>query len=175
MRRRRRAQAVYRVRYEGYGPGDSAVMVDCLTEDPDRTASAVRGAFLSHGGHPGAPGSVAYLFNEVGRLEYPPGARLGRRLDLAWQAGAEDAIVRGDGSVEVLTDPTELETVRSSLARAGCEAAAGEVTCRASLTAELSGAAAAEMTGLLRALGSLKGVRSVYTNAEVAGELLAGV
>lgn len=166
---------VDRVRFEGYGPGDSAVLVDCLSDDPGRTAGAVRGAFLSHGGHPGAPGSVAYLFHEVGRLEYPPGARLDSRLRLAWHAGAEDVVVSQDGAVEVLTDPIELEAVRSRLARAGCEAAASEVTCRASIRVELSGAAAAEMTGLLRALGSLHDVRSIYTNAEVAGELLASV
>ncbi len=166
---------MYRVRYEGYGPGDSAVLVDCLTDDPDRTASAVRAAFRGHGGYPGAAGSVAYLFNEVGRLEYPAGARLDSRLGLAWEAGAEDVVVRGDGSVEVLTDPAELEAARARLARAGCEAAASEVTCRPSVTVELSGEAAAEMAELLRALRSLDGVRSVYTNAEAAGELLAGV
>ncbi len=174
-RRGCRPQAVYGVRFEGYGPGDSAVLVDCLTDDPDRTASAVRAAFLSHGGHPGAADAVAYLFNEVGRLAYPAAARLESHLELAWQAGAEDVAVSRDGSVEVLTDPVELEAVRASLARAGCEPLASEVTYRPSVKVELSGETAAQMTGLLRALESLHDVRSVYTNAEVAGELLASV
>ncbi len=166
---------MHSVRFEGYGPGDSAVMVDCLTDNRDRTASEVRATLLSHGGHPGAAGSVGYLFKEVGRLTYAAGTPLESRLGLAWEAGAEDVVVGRKGSVEVLTDPAELEAVRSRLIRAGCEPMASEMTYRASVTVELSGEAAAEMMGLLRALGSLGDVRSIYTNAEVAGELLAGV
>lgn len=166
---------MYSVRFEGYGPGDSAVIVDCLTADRERAAAAVRGAFLGHGGYPGATGSVAYLFKDVGRLVYPAGARLDIRPELVWEAGAEDVSVGREGSVEVLTDPAELEAVRASLARAGFEPLASEVTCRASVKVELSGEEAAEMAGLLRALESLEDVRSVYTNAEMAGELLASV
>ncbi len=174
-RRGCRPEAVHSVRFEGYGPGDSAVMIDCLTDDRDRTASAVRAALVSHGGQLGAAGSVGYLFKDVGRLTYSAGTRLESRLGVAWEAGAEDIVASRNGSVEVLTDPAELEAVRSRLAGAGCEPIASEVTYRASVTVELSGEAAAEMVGLLRALGSLQDVRSIYTNAEVAGELLAGV
>jgi transcriptional/translational regulatory protein YebC/TACO1 len=174
-RRGCRPEAVYSVRFEGYGPRDCAVIVDCLTDDRDRTAAAVRGAFLSHGGHPGAAGSVAYLFKQVGRLVYPARARLDSHPGLAWEAGAEDVSVRRDGSVEVLTDPAELEAVRSSLAQASGEPIARGLTCRASVGVELSGEEAAELARLLRALESLEDVRSVYTNAETAGELLASV
>jgi transcriptional/translational regulatory protein YebC/TACO1 len=166
---------VYSVRYEGYGPGDSAVLVDCLTGDPGRTAAAVRQAFLHHGGQPGAAGSVAYLFKEVGRLVYPANAGLGSRLGSVWEAGAEDVVVAPDGSVEVLTDPVEIDVVRSRLALLGHDAAAIEVTYRSSAKAVLGAEDAARMTRLLRALEGLDGVRSVYTNAENAGELLASV
>jgi transcriptional/translational regulatory protein YebC/TACO1 len=150
-------------------------MVDCLTGDRERVAAAVRRAFLRHGGHPGASGAVAYLFKEVGRLAYVRAARLGSQLDLAWEAGAEEVVLGRDGSIEVLTDPVELDAVRSKLAHAGCEAAASGVTFRSSVKVELSGSEALEMAGLLAALEGLDDVRSIYTNAEVAGELLAGV
>ncbi len=174
-RRECRPEAVESVRFEGYGPGDAAVMVDCLTDDRDRTACCVRQAFLRHDGHPGAAGSVAYLFKEVGRLIYPAGARLDACLRLAWQAGAEEVLVGRDGSLEVLTDPAELETVRSSLGHAGCEPVRSERTFRAAVQVELTGEAALRMAALLQALASLDHVRSVYTNAEMAGELLESV
>ena len=166
---------MYSVRYEGYGPGDSAVLVDCLTGDPERTATAVRQVFLHHGGRPGAAGSVAYLFKEVGRLAYPASAGLGSRLGCVWEAGAEDVVVGPDGSVEVLTDPLEIDGVRSKLALLGHEAAAMEVTYRSSAKVALGAEDAARTVRLLRALERLDGVRSVYTNAENAGELLASV
>lgn len=166
---------MYSVRYEGYGPGDSAVIVDCLTADPERTAAAVREAFLRHGGRPGAAGSVAYLFKEVGRLVYPASAGLGSRLGSVWEAGAEDVVVDGDGSVEVLTDPAEIDAVRSKLALLGHDAAAAGVTYRSSVEVALGAEDASRTVRLLRALEKLDGVRSVYTNAENAGELLASV
>lgn len=174
-RRRCGPEAVLSVRYEGYGPGDSAVIVDCLTGDPERTGAAVRAAFLSHGGRLGAAGSVAYLFKKVGRLAYPPAAGLGSRLDLLWEAGAEDIVVGRDGSVEVLTDPAELDDVRSRLASVAAAAAEAELTYRAPVRAEVSAPQAAQMAGLLKALGELEGVRGIYTNAENAGELLESV
>jgi transcriptional/translational regulatory protein YebC/TACO1 len=166
---------VYSVRYEGYGPGDCAVMVDCVTGDPERTASAVREAFLRHGGRPGAGGSVAYLFKEVGRLLYPPSAGLGSQPGVVWEAGAEEVEVGRDGSVEVLTDPVEIDTVRSKLALSGHVAAATDVTYRSSARVVLGAQDAARLAGLVRALETLDGVRSIYTNAENAGELLASV
>ncbi|MGH8229748.1 MAG: YebC/PmpR family DNA-binding transcriptional regulator [Steroidobacteraceae bacterium] len=166
---------MHSVRYEGYGPGDSAVMVDCRTPDRDRAAAAVRAALASHGGYLGAQGSVGYLFREVGRLEYGSAAALASHTELAWEAGAEDVAVRPDGSVELLTDPSELGAVRARLGLAGCEARASKVTYRACVTVQLAAAEAARMARLLRALESLEDVRSVYTNAEVAGELLESI
>ncbi len=150
-------------------------MVDCVTDDRERTAAAVRDAFLRHGGCPGAAGSVAYLFKEVGRLLYGASAALGARLSVAWEAGAEDVVLVPDGSVEVLTDPVEIDAVRAKLAEAGAEPVAAAVLYRSSVRVELSAVQRAQMQELLRSLAKLGGVRSVYTNAENVGELLAGV
>lgn len=150
-------------------------MVECLTADPARAAAAVREAFMNHGGHLGAAGSVAYLFKEVGRLVYPRGAGLGLRLNLIWDAGAEDVVVCRDGSVEVLTDPLELDEVRSRLAPAASEPPVASVTYQSAVKVRLSTAQAASLAQLRRALGKLDGVRSIYTNAENADELLESI
>jgi transcriptional/translational regulatory protein YebC/TACO1 len=163
------------VRYEGYGPSDSAVVVDCRTDDLERMRDALRRAFASQGGRLGATGSVAYLFKEVGLLEYPCGGRCEPLVHSAWEAGAEEVLVNGKGSAQVLTDPTELAAVRSSLAQAGHHPVKSEVTCRAAATVKLAGAAATQMVRLFQALESLEGVEAIYTNAEVAGELLASI
>jgi len=169
------ALAVYSVRYEGYGPGDTAVVVDCRTGDRERIGAQVRCVFSSHGGRLGATGSVAYLFKEVGLLEYPPGIRSESLAGSAWEAGAEDVVLSRTGSVQVLTDPVELQSVRSSLERAGFSAAHSGVTYRAAAMVPLVGAAATQMRRLLEALRGLDDVQSIYTNAEVAGEVLATV
>ncbi len=160
---------------EGYGPGDAAVWVACVTDDPERTAAEVRAAFLRHGGWPGAPGSVAYLFKEVGRLVFPAGSRSDPLIRLAWDAGAEDVIIGRDGVVEVRTDPWELESVRSQLERAGFTAFESGVTRRAAETVSLEGSAVEHMRELIEALGRINGVQHIYTNAEVAGEVLESV
>jgi transcriptional/translational regulatory protein YebC/TACO1 len=163
------------VRYEAYGPSDSAVVVDCRTDDRERMRAELRRIFASHGGRLGATGSVAYLFKEVGLLEYPCGGRCEPLADLAWKAGAEEVAVSGKGSAQVLTDPTELAAVRSSLAVAGYQPVKSEVTCRAAATVKLVGAPATQMMQLFQALESLEGVEAIYTNAEIAGEVLASV
>jgi transcriptional/translational regulatory protein YebC/TACO1 len=163
------------VRYEGYGPGDSAVVVECRTDDPEGTKAALRRAFSSHGGRLGAAGSVAYLFKEVGLLEYPCGTRCEPLAGLAWGAGAEEVVLNGKGSAQVLTDPVELAAVRSSLAEAGYHPVKSKVTCRAAATVKLPGAAATQMVRLFQALEELEGVEAIYTNAEVAGEVLASI
>jgi transcriptional/translational regulatory protein YebC/TACO1 len=165
----------YSVLYEGYGPGESAVIVDCRIDDRERTRVQLRHAFSSHGGRLGATGSVAYLFKEVGLLEFPPAARSESFAALAWQAGAEEVVVNRKGSVEVLTDPVELEAVRAALAQAGHSAVKSERTCRAAAAVKLAGATAVEMWGLFRALAAVEGVQAIYTNAEIAGEVLAKV
>ncbi len=153
---------------EGYGPGGTAVIVTCATEDPEAARTELRGAFARHGGDLGAAGSVAYLFNEVGLLSFP---RDGDAIVAAGHAaGAEEVCVRSDGSVEVLTDPRELTTVREALERAGLRAAGAEVTRRSAVRVKLDERDAAAMLGLLEALQNVEGVRDVYTNADVSAE-----
>ena len=163
------------VRYEGYGPGDCALLVECVPEDRERTAAALRERFERHGGHLGASGSVAYLFNKVGLLTFAPGTAAEPVARCAWQAGAEDVILSADGTLEVLTDPPELSSVRGRLARAGHVPHDALVTWRSAARVELQGAAGTQLLALIEDLLSLTEVRSVHTNAEVAGELLAGV
>jgi len=163
------------VRYEGYGPGDSAVVVDVRADDPERMRAELRRTFASHGGRLGAAGSVGYLFKEVGLLEYSCGADCQALAQWAWGAGAEEVTVDARGSAQVLTDPLELVAVRASLAAAGYQPAKSGVTCRSAATVKLAGAAATQMQRLFRALESLEGIEAIYTNAEVAGEVVASV
>jgi len=163
------------VSYEGYGPGGVAVLVECVTDDAARTVAELRQAFARHGGSLGASGSVAYLFHEVGLMNFPPGADVGRLIDVALDAGAEDVVPSDDGSVEVLTDPLDLDYVRAMLGSNGFAPASAEVTRRAAQCAELSGAAAESMLQLLEALVNINDVRNVYSNAEIPNEVLARI
>jgi YebC/PmpR family DNA-binding regulatory protein len=163
------------VRYEGYGPGGAALMVDCLTDNRDRTVAEVRHAFNACGGSLGASGSVAYLFNQVGLMTYPPGTDEDRLMAVALEAGAEDVLASDDGSLEVLTDPIDFETVRARLAADGFSPPDGEITQRAAVSAPLEGAAAESMVQLLDMLEELDDVQDVYSNAEIPNEVLARV
>lgn len=163
------------VRYEGYGPGGVAVMVDCLTDNRNRTVAEVRHAFASCGGNLGAAGSVAYLFNQVGHMTYPPGTSEDQLMAVALKAGAEDVLSAADGSIEVLTDPLDFETVRAQLMADGFSPASAEITQRASTTTALEGAAAESMLQLLDRLDDLDDVQGVYSNAEIPDEVLARV
>jgi YebC/PmpR family DNA-binding regulatory protein len=160
-------------RYEGYGPGGVAVMVKCFTDNRNRTVSDVRYAFSKHGGNLGADGSVGYLFNQVGLIAFAPGLDEERVLEAALDAGAEDVVTNADGSVEVLTEPGEFETVRDVLARAGFVAAEAEVTMRASTSTPLAGDEAQSMLDMLESLEDLDDVQDVYSNADIADEILA--
>lgn len=161
------------IRYEGYGPGGAAVMVECMTDNRNRTVADVRHAFSKHGGNLGADGSVAYLFSQTGELLYPPGSDEDAVIEAAIEAGAEDVVVSDDGSIEVLADPDEFEAVRDAMAAAGHPPAQAEVTMRASSLAELEGEEAATMLKLLDALEDLDDVQNVYSNADIADEVLA--
>jgi YebC/PmpR family DNA-binding regulatory protein len=163
------------VRYEGYGPGGVAVMVECVTDDRGATGSKVRRTLVQHGGRLGADGSVSYLFNTVGLMTYPPGTDEERLMKAALEAGAEDVVPNDDGSVEVLADPIEFEAVRAVLADRGFEPATAEVTSRAATTVVLSGEEAVSMVQLLNALEGLDEVRDVYSNVEISDEVLARV
>jgi YebC/PmpR family DNA-binding regulatory protein len=163
------------VRYEGYGPGGAAVIVECLTDDRGRTGSKVRRAFVQYGGRLGADGSVSYLFNTVGLMTYPPGTDEERLMKVALEAGAEDVVPNADSSVEVLADPMEFDAVRALLTQRGFEPATAEVTQRAASTLVLSGEAGVSMVQLLEALEGLDEVRDVYSNVEISDEVLARV
>jgi transcriptional/translational regulatory protein YebC/TACO1 len=161
------------VRFEGYGPGGAAVIVECLTDDRGRVGALVRHAFVEHGGHLGADGSVSYLFNTVGLMTYPPGTDEERLMQVALEAGAEDVVPVGDRSMEVLADPAELETVRAVLTHQGFAPQTTEVTQRAATGLALTGESAERMVRLLEALQGLEEVRDVYSNVEIPDEVLA--
>jgi YebC/PmpR family DNA-binding regulatory protein len=163
------------VRFEGYGPGGAAVLIECITDDHNRTRADLRQAFSDHGGHLGAEGSVSYLFNHVGLMTYPPGTDEERLIHAALEAGAEDVVANSDRSIEVLADPMEFETVRAILTDRGFAPAAAEVTERASLTTPLSGEPAEQMVQLLESLEERDDVRNVYSNVEISDEVLARI
>ena len=163
------------VRYEGYGPGGAAVMVECVTDDRGLVGAKVRRAFAQHGGRLGADGSVSYLFNTVGLMTYPPGTDEERLMQVALEAGAEDVVPNADHSVEVLADPLEFDTVCAVLTHHGFAPATAEVTQRAATSLELSGETAVLMVHLLEALEELDEVRDVYSNVEISDEVLARV
>jgi YebC/PmpR family DNA-binding regulatory protein len=153
------------IRYEGYGIGGAAVMVDCMTDNRARTVADVRHAFTKHGGNLGTDGSVSYLFKHCGQLVFAPGANEDKVIEAALEAGAEDVATSEDGSIEVITAPGEVEAVKAKMEAAGLSPAAAEVTMRAATEVELSGQDAAKMRRLLDALESLDDVQEVYTTA----------
>lgn len=155
------------VTYEGYGPGGAAVMVKCLTDNRNRTVAGIRHAFGKHGGNLGAEGSVAYLFNHVGLLSYPPGVDQERLLEAALEAGAEDVVTAEDGSVEVLTEPAEFTAACQALEACDLPPAAAEVTWRSAVATTLDEAAGERMAALLEELEDMDDVQNVYTNAEL--------
>lgn len=161
------------IRYEGYGPGGTAIMVDCMTDNRNRTVAEVRHAFSKFGGNLGADGSVAYLFNHVGLLSYPQGSDEEAIMEAAIEAGAEDVIVDADKSIEVITDPAEFEAVRDSMRAAGTPPESAELTMRATTSAELGIDEASTMIKLIEALEDLDDVQNVYSNADIADDVLA--
>ena len=162
----------FEVRYEGYGPGGTAVMVDCLTDNRNRTVADVRHAFTKFGGNLGADGSVNYLFNQVGELQYPSDADEDAVMEAAIEAGAEDVVVDDDGSIEVLTAPEDFEQVRDAMDEAGLEAESAQVTMRASTSAELGVKEANSMVKMLEVLEDLDDVQEVYSNADISDDVL---
>ena len=158
--------------YEGYGPGGVAVLVKCLTDNRNRTVAEVRHAFSRHGGNLGADGSVAYLFTHVGQMTYPPGSDEDRIMEAAIEAGALDVITADDGSLEVLSEPGDFESVRDGLKSAKLEPEHAEVTMRAATRVELGAEEGESLLKLVDALEELDDVQQVYTNADIPEELL---
>jgi len=161
------------VTYEGYGPGGVAVMVQCLTDNRNRTVAEVRHAFTKFGGNLGADGSVAYLFNQVGLVSFPAGSDEDQVMEAALEAGAEDVVTNDDGSIDVLCAPADFPTVRDALAAGGPDPELAEVTMRASVSAALDADGASSMIKLLEMLEDLDDVQNVYSNADIAEEILA--
>jgi len=161
------------ISYEGYGPGGTAVMVHCLTDNRNRTVADVRHAFTKFGGNLGADGSVNYLFNQVGQLLYAAGSDEDAVMEAAIEAGAEDVIVDADGSIEVLTDPGDFEKVRNAMRKAGLKPESAEVTMRASTNASLELKEAGSMVKMLEMLEDLDDVQDVYSNADISDDVLA--
>ena len=163
------------IRYEGYGPGGVAVIVDCLTDNRNRTVAEVRHAFSKYGGNLGADGSVAYLFNHVGQISLAGGTDEDQVMEVALEAGAEDIVSNDDSSIDVITDPLEFESIRDALAAAGLEAESSEITHRASTSTELDAKDATRMIKLLEVLEDLDDVQNVYSNADISEEILASL
>ena len=149
------------VHYEGYGPGGTAVLVECSAPERLDLAAHLREVFAAHGGHLGAQGSVSYLFTRTGVLTYAEGAVL---AELALAAGAED-VQASNGGIEILTDPDDFQSIRAALGAAGFVPLTGEITQRAATTVELSGAAAQAMRTFVAGLATVDSVQGVYTNA----------
>jgi len=155
------------LRYEGYGIGGAAVMVDCMTDNKTRTVADVRHAFSKFGGNLGTDGSVAFLFKHCGTLLFAPGANEEKIMDVALEAGAEDVISNDDGSIEVITAPNDFGAVKESLEAAGLKSEMAEVTMKAATETVLTGDDAARMQKLLDALDDLDDVQDVYTSAVI--------
>jgi transcriptional/translational regulatory protein YebC/TACO1 len=152
------------VQYEGYGPGGTAVLVECSTPEHVDLAAHLRRVFTAHGGHLGAQGSVSYLFTRTGVLTYADGPVL---ADLALAAGAED-VQASNGGIEILTDPEDFLSIRTALGEAGFVPLTAQITQRAATTVELSGADAQAMRTFMVGLATVDAVQDVYTNARFA-------
>jgi len=155
------------IRYEGYGIGGAAVMLDTMTDNKVRTVAEVRHAFSKHGGNLGTDGSVAFQFKHVGQLVFAPGTPEDALLEVALEAGADDVITTDDGAIEVLTDPSAFEAVRNALQDANWAAELAEITMRPDNTVALAGDDALRMRKLLDMLEDLDDVQAVYHNAEL--------
>ncbi len=155
------------IRYEGYGPGGAAVMIDCLTDNRTRTVAEVRHAFTKNGGNLGSDGSVAYLFKHCGQFVFAPGTSEDKVMEAALDAGAEDVFRNDDDSVELLCAPADFPAVKEALARAGLKPELAEVTMKPTLENALKEDEAARMRRLVEALENLDDVQDVYTTAVI--------
>jgi YebC/PmpR family DNA-binding regulatory protein len=155
------------IRYEGYGIGGAAIIVDTMTDNRVRTVAEVRHAFSKYGGNLGTEGSVAFQFKHCGQLLFAPGTNEDKVMEAALDAGAEDVVSGEDGSIEVLTAPADFEAVRDALEKAGFKAEVAEVTMRAETPISLTGEDGVRMQKLLDVIEDLDDVQAVYTNAEI--------
>jgi YebC/PmpR family DNA-binding regulatory protein len=160
------------VRYEGYGPGGTAVMVNCLTDNRNRTVADVRHAFSKHGGNLGTDGSVAYLFRKVGLISFAPGTDEDQLMELAMEAGADDVITNDDGSIDIFTQPDDYMAVKDAMLSAGFEPDNADITMHAETKTALDADAAEKMLKLIDRLEDLDDVQDVYSNADISDEII---
>ncbi len=153
------------IRYEGYGIGGAAIIVDTMTDNKVRTVAEVRHAFSKHGGNMGTEGSVAFQFKHVGQMIFAPGTSEDKVMEVALEAGAEDVITDDEGAIEVLTAPADFEAVKTALEAAGLTAEIATVTMRSDSTIELSGEDAERMQKLLDVLEDLDDTQDIFHNA----------
>ncbi|SJM95201.1 conserved hypothetical protein [Crenothrix polyspora] len=163
------------IRYEGYGPGGVAVIVDCLTDNRNRTVGEVRHAFTKLGGNLGTDGSVAYMFTKIGILSYAPGVDEDALMEAALESGADDVMTNDDGSIDVMTTPESYLAVKEALVAAGFEPDNAEVTMQAATMAELEAEDADKMMKLIDRLEDLDDVQNVYSNADISDEIMEGL
>ena len=166
---------VEEIRYEGYGPGGVAVMVDCMTDNKNRTVAEVRHAFTKHGGNLGTDGSVAYLFSKVGLISYPNGSDEEALMEAALEAGADDIINNDDGTIDIITKPDRFMDVKEALVKASHDPESAEITMRAATTSPLDLEGAESMIKLLDMLEELDDVQKVYSNADIPDDVLSQI
>lgn len=160
------------IRYEGYGPGGVAVIVDTMTDNKNRTVAEVRHAFSKFNGNLGTDGSVAYLFSNVGLLSFASGTSEDAVMNAALESGAEDIVTNDDGSIDVITEPDNFVDVKEALLAAGLEPDNAEVTMYAATSATLDLKNAETMVRLLETLEDLDDVQKVYSNADIPDDIL---
>jgi len=163
------------IRYEGYGPGGSAILVDCMTDNRNRTVAEVRHAFTKFNGNMGTSGSVAYMFAKLGVIQFAPGTDEDAVMEAALESGAEDIITADDGSIEVLTSPEEFINVKEALVAAELTHVEAEVTMRAENRVTLSDKEGETMLKLLDMLDELDDVQNVYSNADIPDSVYEAV
>jgi YebC/PmpR family DNA-binding regulatory protein len=160
------------ITYEGYAPGGVAILVECMTDNRNRTAGDVRHAFTKRGGNLGTDGSVAYLFNRIGQISYEPGVDEEALMDAALDAGAEDVLSHDDGSVEVQASFESFLNVKDALVTAGLQPAHAEMTMAADISVPLDLAGAEKLLAMIDGLEDLDDVQNVYTNAEIPDDVM---
>ena len=161
------------IRYEGYGPSGMAIMLDCLTDNRNRTVAAVRNVFTKRGGNMGTDGSVAYLFHKKGVIAYPTGTDEDVVMEAALESGADDIVSNHDGSIDVFTMPEDYAAVKDALDKAGLEAVSSEVTMHPETTMALDVKDAEKALAMIDAFEDLDDVQEVYTNADFSDEVMA--
>lgn len=161
------------IRYEGYGPNGIAIMVDCMTDNKNRTVAAVRNVFTKRGGNMGTDGCVAFMFNQKGIITLPAGTEEDDIMEVSLEAGAEDIVNNDDGTIDVFTSPEDYSTVKDALDAAGIEVESSQVTMHPDNTVSLEVEDAKKAIGLIEAFEELDDVQEVYSNADFSDEVMA--